>query len=108
MSNSDRIWLEVSYAEHDAAKAAGARWDHVLGAWYTPRPGMTELQHWEGRPPLPDVLPGEDRSFGDGLFVDLVPDGLRLATPTSPEFADFLVPHCSSPGEASRLRGARG
>ncbi|BCK53189.1 UvrD-helicase domain-containing protein [Nocardia wallacei] len=25
------------------------------------------------RPPIPEVLPGEDRSFGSGLFVDLVP-----------------------------------
>jgi hypothetical protein len=24
-------------------------------------------------PPLPELLPGEDRSFGSGLFVDLVP-----------------------------------
>jgi hypothetical protein len=35
---------------------------------------MTELQPWVGRAPLPDVLDGEDRSFGGGLFVDLIPD----------------------------------
>jgi hypothetical protein len=35
---------------------------------------MTELQPWVGRAPLPDVLGGEDRSFGGGLFVDLIPD----------------------------------
>ena len=74
MTTSERIWLEVSYDEQNAAKAAGARWDRVLRAWYAPRPGMTELQPWVGRAPLPDVLDGEDRSFGDGLFVDLIPD----------------------------------
>jgi hypothetical protein len=55
-------------------KAAGARWDRALRAWYAPQPGMTELERWVGRPPLGDVLPGENRSFGDGLFVDLIPD----------------------------------
>jgi len=74
MTDDQRIWLEVSYAEQDAAKAAGARWDRSLRAWYAPRQGMTELDQWVGRPPLPDVLDGEDRSFGDGLFVDLIPD----------------------------------
>jgi hypothetical protein len=66
MTNAERIWLEVSYAEQNAAKAAGARWDRVLRAWYAPRPGMTELDRWVGRPPLPDLLEGEDRSFGAG------------------------------------------
>ena len=74
MTTSERIWLEVSYDEQNTAKAAGARWDRTLRAWYAPRPGMTELQRWVGRAPLPDVLDGEDRSFGDGLFVDLIPD----------------------------------
>ena len=41
MTNSDRIWLEVSYEEQNAAKAAGARWDRGLRAWYAPRPGIT-------------------------------------------------------------------
>lgn len=27
------------------------------------------------RPPLPELLPGEDRTFGSGLFVDLIPRG---------------------------------
>ncbi|HEY6798906.1 MAG TPA: hypothetical protein VI248_29855 [Kineosporiaceae bacterium] len=34
---------------------------------------MAALDPWRPRPPLPEVLPGEDRSFGSGLFVDLVP-----------------------------------
>ena len=34
---------------------------------------MTGLDRWAPRAPLPGLLPGEDRSFGAGLFVDLVP-----------------------------------
>ena len=34
---------------------------------------MTALDRWQARPDVPDLLPGEDRSFGSGLFVDLVP-----------------------------------
>lgn len=71
----DRLWLEVPYEEKEAAKAAGAWWDPAHRAWYAPRPGMASLQRWAGRPPLPELLPGEDRSFGgNDLFVDLIPD----------------------------------
>jgi hypothetical protein len=31
------------------------------------------LQRWAAQPEIPELLPGEDRSFGTGLFVDLVP-----------------------------------
>ena len=31
---------------------------------------MTSLTRWER---LPEVLPGEDRSFGSGLFIDMIP-----------------------------------
>jgi Domain of unknown function (DUF5710) len=65
-----RVWLEVPYAEKEAAKRAGARWDLPARRWYAPRPGMEQLQRWRA---CPDVLPGEDRQFGAGLFVDLVP-----------------------------------
>ena len=34
---------------------------------------MTALDRWQALPDVPDVLPGEDRDFGSGLFVDLVP-----------------------------------
>lgn len=68
-----RIWLDVPFAEKDQAKAAGARWDRAEKRWYAPRPGMTALERWAAAPDVPDLLPGEDRSCGDGLFVDLVP-----------------------------------
>ena len=69
-----RVWLDVPFAEKDEAKAAGAFWDAAVERWYAPRPGMTALERWAALPDVPDLLPGEDRSFGSGLFVDLVPD----------------------------------
>jgi hypothetical protein len=66
----DRIWLDVSFGDKDTAKAAGARWDAAERRWYAPQPGMPGLDRWT---PLPDLLPGEDRAYGQGLFVDLIP-----------------------------------
>ncbi|RKT83174.1 hypothetical protein SAMN05421805_105348 [Saccharopolyspora antimicrobica] len=68
-----RIWLDVPFAEKDEAKARGARWDPTAKRWYAPRPGIAELGRWAALPGVPDPLPGEDRAFGSGLFVDLVP-----------------------------------
>ena len=68
-----RIWL-VPFDEKDKAKAAGARWDPLAKRWYAPREVMNKLTAWKGLPPLPELLPGEDRTFGgNGLFVDMVP-----------------------------------
>jgi hypothetical protein len=33
LSDRDRIGLDMPYAENDAAKAAGARWDWAMRAW---------------------------------------------------------------------------
>ena len=68
-----RPWLDVPFGDNDEAKWLGARWDSVARRWYAPRPGMAGLDRWAARPPLPELLPGEDRGFGAGLFVDLVP-----------------------------------
>jgi hypothetical protein len=70
---STRVYLDVPYAEKDDAKAAGARWDPNARRWYDPQPPTTALQRWSALPEIPEVLPGEDRSFGAGLFVDLIP-----------------------------------
>ena len=67
------LWLDVPFADNGEAKRLGARWDQAARQWYAPHPGMAALARWAARPPLPDLLPGEDRSFGSGLFVDLVP-----------------------------------
>ena len=68
-----KVSLDVPYAEKDEAKAQGARWDAAARRWYAPRADMTALERWQAVPDVPDLLPGEDRSFGSGLFVDLVP-----------------------------------
>lgn len=70
---AQKNWLDVPFSEKDEAKALGARWDPSAKRWYAPRPGMTELERWAALPEVPDLLPGEDRSWGEGLFVDLVP-----------------------------------
>ncbi|WP_234478588.1 DUF5710 domain-containing protein [Streptomyces sp. MBT65] len=69
----ERIWLDVPFDEKERAKKGGARWDPAARRWYAPRGGMTELQQWAPAPDVPDLLPGEDRTLGSGLFVDLVP-----------------------------------
>lgn len=38
-----------------------------------PRPPTAGLDRWAARPEVPDLLPGEDRTFGPGLFVDMIP-----------------------------------
>lgn len=68
-----RVWLDVPFGEKDAAKAQGARWDPDARRWYAPGPNVPGLAPWAAQPELPESLPGEDRTFGSGLFVDLVP-----------------------------------
>ncbi|GGM34109.1 hypothetical protein GCM10012275_01840 [Longimycelium tulufanense] len=89
-----RIWLDVPFAEKNNAKAAGARWDPAAKRWYAPRPDMAELERWAALPDVPDLLPGEDRSFGSGLFVDLVPSSCWFTN----------VRSCVSPRDWERLR----
>lgn len=74
-----RVYLDVPFAEKDQAKAAGARWDAAAKRWYDPNPvssgtPRTDLQTWAAQPDVPDLLPGEDRDFGEGLFADPVPE----------------------------------
>lgn len=89
-----QIWLDVPFGEKDEAKALGARWDPAAKRWYAPRPGMTALQRWAALPDVPDLLPGEDRSFGAGLFVDLVPQSCWFTN----------VRSCVVPRDWERLR----
>lgn len=39
---SDRVWLNVPFAQKDAAKAMGARWDPIQGRWWITRKGLAE------------------------------------------------------------------
>jgi hypothetical protein len=74
-----RVYLDVPFGEKDQAKAGGARWDSTAKRWYDPQPvapgeARPELRTWVALPEVPDLLPGEDREFGQGLFVDPVPE----------------------------------
>jgi hypothetical protein len=73
MVEPSRVYLDVPFGEKDEAKALGARWDPAVKRWFDPRPPTRGLERWGARPEVPDLLPGEDRAFGSGLFVDLVP-----------------------------------
>lgn len=90
----DRIWLDVPFAEKDEAKELGARWSPDAKRWFAPRPGMTCLERWTALPDVPDLLPGEDRTLGSGLFVDLVPSTCWFTN----------VRSCVSPKDWERLR----
>jgi hypothetical protein len=90
----DRIWLDVPFQEKDEAKAFGARWDPAAKRWYSPRPGIAELARWAARQDVPELLPGEDRQFGSGLFVDLVPSSCWFTN----------VRYCVSTQDWERLR----
>ena len=88
------IWLDVPYQDKDRAKVAGARWDQAAKRWFAPQPGMVGLAEWEAAPDIPDLLPGENRTFGQGLFVDLVPSSCWFTN----------VRSCVAPRDWERLR----
>ena len=52
------------------------------------------LDRWAPFPPIPATLPGEDRTFGAGLFVDLVPSSCWFTN----------VRSCIAPSDWDRLR----
>jgi len=52
------------------------------------------LQRSAARPPIPDLLPGEDRAFGAGLFVDMIPRSCWFTN----------VRTCVTPQDWERLR----
>jgi hypothetical protein len=88
------VWLDVPYNEKDQAKAAGARWHPKERRWFAPQPDMPGLERWAARPPLLTLLRGEDRAFGSGLFVDMVPNSCWFTN----------VRSCVEPVDWGRLR----
>jgi hypothetical protein len=71
------IYFQVPFADKAAAKAMGARWNHDLKVWFAPSPDVASAMRLRWREiaevePI-TILPGEDRLFGSGLFVDLIP-----------------------------------
>ncbi|GAA3609804.1 hypothetical protein GCM10022223_27350 [Kineosporia mesophila] len=90
----ERIWLDVPFEEKDQAKAAGARWDAASRRWYSPQTKAQALERWSSLPDLPDLLPGEDRTLGRGLFIDMVPSTCWFTN----------VRSCVSPRDWERIR----
>jgi hypothetical protein len=88
-----RIWLDVPFAEKDQAKALGARWDTATKRWYA-LGNEARFARWISESEIPELLAGEDRSFGEGLFVDMVPSSCWFTN----------VRSCVSPKDWERLR----
>jgi hypothetical protein len=89
MLAAGRGW--TCHAHKDEAKAAGARWDPQAQRWFAPRADMPQMDRWT---PLPELLPGEDRQFGSGLFVDLIPASCWFTN----------VRSCIAPNDWDRVR----
>jgi 5-methylcytosine-specific restriction endonuclease McrA len=67
-------WLDVPYDERNEAEKLGAVWNDQRRRWYAPKPGMETLAKWlPSGEELPSTFAGEDRTWGEGLFVDLIP-----------------------------------
>lgn len=68
------IYFHLPYADKEQAKGLGARYDHDHKLWYAPDPTTEQrmAEHWKR---LPQVFPGEDRTWGSTprLSVDLIP-----------------------------------
>ena len=73
MNTTHTYWLDVPYSEKDHAKQAGARWNPTVKRWWAPPTAITACERWKPLPELPHVFPGEDRGYGNHLYVDLVP-----------------------------------
>jgi hypothetical protein len=91
---AEQVWLDVPFADKDEAKQRGARWDAKARRWYASSANAEALSRWAAKPPIPDLLPGEDRSLGSGLFVDLVPSSCWFTN----------VRSCVVPADWERLR----
>jgi 5-methylcytosine-specific restriction endonuclease McrA len=71
---ADRCYLQVPYAQKDAAKRLGARWDAVVRCWYVPAGlALAPFERWlppSSLSPVPEISApsGEPR-----LTIELVP-----------------------------------
>ena len=94
---STAICFLVPFDEKDSAKTLGARWNPDLKVWYAPTPEVAAAMagRWkaiEDTRPI-TALPGEDRQFGTGLFVDLIPRSCWFTN----------VRYCLAPEDWTRL-----
>lgn len=75
-----KVYLNVPYAQKDAAKALGARWDPALKKWYVP-PGKTleAFSAW--------CLPEDERVASSSTALAATGSGVV----TQPGIADFVA-----------------
>lgn len=74
-------YFHVPFELKDTAKQLGAHWCPQARCWHAPTPESAQtllaagFARVRGDPTPIQAFPGEDRCFGEGLFVDLVPQG---------------------------------
>ncbi|WP_343870427.1 zincin-like metallopeptidase domain-containing protein, partial [Caenispirillum bisanense] len=67
---AERVYLAVPYAERNAAKAAGARWDRHRKAWYVGADAdPAAVARWQAKEPAVTTAPAVDpvKEFADAL-----------------------------------------
>lgn len=56
----ERLESDASDGVMSMSSTGAPGWDQTVKRWYDPRPPTAGLDRWVARPPLPDLLPGED------------------------------------------------
>ena len=95
---AERVYLAVPYAEKDAAKALGARWNRTAKAWYVP-PGadLAGFQQWMPAAQAQTAAVAEDPR--DAFAEALRAAGFELSGP--PVMDSRLQRHSMACGPAS-------
>lgn len=79
---AQRIYLEVPFLQNDAAKSAGARFDHVTKKWWVSDPSSAAATRWatasSGQRPAPRRAPATKAPVGPAQVVE------RRTVPTAP------------------------
>ena len=97
----ERVDLNVPYAEREAAKRAGAKWDKEAKTWYAPKGAdLDKLARWNtGKAAKSETPPRPEEEFAEALrSVGCIVDGehpimetitLRITIPPDVSFNDL-------------------
>ena len=83
LTDADKIYLGVNFADKDNAKLLGAMWDTTVAKWFVSSKSQNAPLLTSKYPinSTPVNLVGEDRNFGGNqLLVDLVPKGCSFSS----------------------------
>ena len=73
-TETDRVYLQVSYDEKNEAKSMGAKWDSTKKKWYVSSTNTSVIARWGEQARILTELIGEDHTFGDDeLRVEFLP-----------------------------------